>query len=197
MRRALFVTIAVAAVGTALTLVMPALAGGGGCHGDETEANSSVVELRHSCFKATVTHVDRGTQVAFVNRDPFTHNVMGFGAIWGDIEGFGGGETRLFTFDETGIFPYACTLHPGMVGAVVVGGDETIAGDAGTVVAANSTGSGGPGGATSVGARESAPTGSWLPEAVLGLVLVTALAGGLALLARRRAARQRAIRSAI
>ncbi len=121
---------------------------------------------------------------------------MGFAALWADIEGFGYGETRRFRFDEAGVYPYACTLHPGMVGAVVVGDDERQAGDAATVVAASSAGSGGPGGATSTGARESAPAESWLPEAVLALVPVTALVGGLALLARRRA-RQRAIRSAI
>lgn len=180
MRRALFVTIAVAIIGTALTLVTPALAGGGGCHGEETEANASVVELRHSCFTATVTHVDPGTQVAFENRDPFTHNVIGFGAIWGDIEGFDGGETRRFTFRETGVFPYACTLHPGMVGAVVVGGDETLAGDAGTVVAANSTGSGGPDASTSTGAQQ---TDNRLSEVALALA---ALVLGAGLLLRRR-----------
>ena len=84
-----------------------------------------------------------------------------------------------------------------MVGAVVVGGEETLAGDAGTVVAANSTGSGAPGGATSAEAGESVSARSWLPEAVLALVLLTALTGGVTLVGRRRATRQRAIRSAI
>jgi plastocyanin len=146
MRRALLTIIAVAAGGSAL-LVTPAIAGGGGCLGKPTEAIASTVELRKSCFTPTVTHVDPGQQVAFVNRDGLTHNVIGFGALWGDIKGIGGGETRLFTFTEAGIFPYACTLHPGMVGAVVVGGDEPHAGDAGeSAIAAGASGpSRGPG----------------------------------------------------
>lgn len=186
MRRALLLIIAMAAVGAA-PIAPPAIAGGGGCHLDATEATASMVELRNLCFTSTVTHVHPGQEVAFVNRDSYKHNVVGLG-LWGDVEGLRYGETRRFTFEEPGVYPYACTLHTGMVGAIVVGGDETLAGDAGTVVAANSTGSGGPGGATSVGARESTHTGSWLPEALMALALVTALVGGLAgfFLRRRR-----------
>ena len=155
-----------------------------------------MVELRKFCFTPTVTRADPGQQVAFVNRDGLMHNIVGLGALWGDIQGMSGGETRRFTFKEAGVYPYSCTLHPGMVGAVVVGDDERHAGDAGTVVAASSADSGGPGGATSAGARESGTAVSWIPDAALITALVTALAGGLVLLARRRA-RQRAIRSAI
>ena len=195
MRRALWMVLIVAAVGTALTLANPAIAGGGGrCHSDATEATASTVELRKFCFTPTVTRVDPGWQVAFVNRDGLTHTIVGLGALWGDIEGMRGGETRRFTFREAGIYPYACTLHYGMVGAVVVGDDDRHAGDAGTVVAASLPESGSS--ATSAGARESGSAGLLLPDAVLIIALVTALAGGLALIARRRA-RQRAIRSAI
>jgi plastocyanin len=176
MRRALLTIIAVAAAGTALP-VTPAIAGGGGCLGKPTEATASTVELRKSCFTATVTHVDPGQQVAFVNRDGLTHNVIGFGTLWGDIQGIGGGETRRFTFTEDGIFPYACTLHPGMVGAVVVGGDERHAGDAGeSVIAA------GP--STPSRGRGDAPDNR-LPEIALATAALV-LGAGLVLRRRRK-----------
>jgi len=194
MRKALFVTIAAAAVTTTLTLVTPALAGGG-CHDEATESSASMVELRNLCFTSTVTHVDPGQEVAFVNRDSYRHNVVGLG-LWGEVEGLRYGETRRFTFEEPGVYPYACTLHTGMVGAIVVGGDERHAGDAGTVAAVSGSVTGGPGGPTSAGSRESTPAGSWLPEVAVTLA-VGALVIGAALLARRRATRQRAIRSAI
>jgi plastocyanin len=172
MRRALLTIVAVAAAGTALP-VTPAIAGGG-CLGKPTEATASTVELRKSCFTATVTHVDPGQQVAFVNRDGLTHNVIGFGTLWGDIQGIGAGETRRFTFTEDGIFPYACTLHPGMVGAVVVG-DERHAGDAGeSVIAA------GP--STPSRGRGDAPDNR-LPEIALALA---ALVLGTGIVLRRR-----------
>ena len=189
MRRVLLTVFAVIVTGMALTLTPAAAGGGGGCHAaDATEARASVVELRDACFAATVTHVDPGQQVTFVNRDGFTHNVVGLGALWGDIEGMDGGETRLFTFKETGIFPYACTLHPGMVGAVVVGGDELQAGDAGAVSAAVASGSGGTGGGgtSTGGGQTSASEGSQVPETMLALGLVVVLVGGLAGFALRR-----------
>jgi plastocyanin len=182
MRRSLWIVLAVVAVGTALTLT-PAVAGGG-CHDPEaTEASASMVELRNACFTSTVTHIDPGQELAFVNRDDYVHNVIGLGARWGEMEGISQGETRRFTFGEAGIFPYACTLHPGMVGAVVVGGDELHAGDAGSVSAVVSTGSSG---ATSTATRSAADGSSWLPETLLALALLAVLVGGLAGFVLRR-----------
>ena len=65
------------------------------------------------------------------------------------------GEKVSYTFSEEGVFPYVCILHPGMIGAIVVGdgigpatkgsvtggmivppGDDTAATDTGTDAAA-------------------------------------------------------------
>jgi plastocyanin len=187
MRRAFWIVVAVVAVGSALTLT-PAVAGGG-CHDPEaTQSAASMVELRNSCFTSTVTHIDPGQELAFVNRDGYVHNIMGLGARWGEFEGLNQGETRRFTFGEAGIYPYACTLHPGMVGAVVVGGDELHAGDVGSVSTAVSTGSAGAAGVTSTRARQTEGDGLQLPETMLALALVVVLVGGLAgfVLRRRR-----------
>ena len=186
MRRALLAVFALVVVGTVLTLT-PAAAGGG-CHDPEaTESSASMVELRDACFTSTVTHVDPGQELAFVNRDDYPHNVVGLGARWGDLEGMGQGETRRFTFGKTGIFPYACTFHPGMVGAVVVGNDELHAGDVGSVSAALSSNSRGTGGVTSTGAGQTAGgRGLQVPETIVALALAVVLVGGLAEFALRR-----------
>jgi hypothetical protein len=31
------------------------------------------------------------------------------------------GETVSYRFDQDGVYPYSCLIHPGMVGAIVVG----------------------------------------------------------------------------
>jgi len=187
MRRVFWSVLAVLAVTTAILATPAAAGGGGGCHlTNATEARSSVVEMRHACFAATVTHVDPGDKVKFVNRDGITHNVVGLGNLWGDVEGMGGGDSRRFTFEESGIFPYSCTLHAGMVGAVVVGGDDFSAGDAASVSAASLAKPGGPEAPAQTETRSaSAAGGDWLPTTATALVVVVLLAG-LVLAARRR-----------
>jgi plastocyanin/cytochrome c553 len=64
-----------------------------------------------------------GQTVAWTNKDPFPHNVSsapgGFSSK--DLQP---GEEWRFTPDKEGRFPYVCTLHPGMKGTLIVGGDK-------------------------------------------------------------------------
>jgi len=115
------VTVATAAMGALLLFGMPAAAGGGGCYGGATEGSSQVVALAQACPTPTVVHVAPGDTVRFVNKDEFVHNVIGVGFAWGHPDDLGQGDSFSQTFDERGVYPYACWYHPGMVGAVVVG----------------------------------------------------------------------------
>jgi plastocyanin len=97
---------------------------GGGCHGDVTENDATgqedaTIQMVDACFTATVTTVDPGTPVTFVNTDEFVHNVGG--NRWGHFEDLHGGDTFRVSFDEAGTYPFACSYHPGMTGAIVVG----------------------------------------------------------------------------
>lgn len=56
-----------------------------------------------------------------MNLDAFAHNVVGHGVSWGQFADIGPGESLVVAFDTPGIHPFSCTLHPGMVGAIVVG----------------------------------------------------------------------------
>jgi plastocyanin len=108
-----------------------AAAGGSGCHGGVTENDAAgqedaTIQMVDACFTATVTTVDPGTSVTFVNRDEFVHNVGG--NQWGHFDDLHGGDTFRVSFDEAGTYPFACSYHPGMTGAIVVG-DGTGAGN--------------------------------------------------------------------
>jgi len=97
---------------------------GGGCHGGVTENDATgqedaTIEMVDACFTATVTTVDPGTPVTFVNMDEFVHNVGG--NQWGHFDDLHGGDTYRVSFDEAGTYPFACSYHPGMTGAIVVG----------------------------------------------------------------------------
>ena len=97
-------------------------AAGGGCHrgaeDGQTEATGTTVALEKNCMNPTVLHAEVGQDITFVNHDGMMHNLYGVG--WGFDSVDSTGVTK--TFDAAGTFPYACLIHPGMVGAIVVGG---------------------------------------------------------------------------
>lgn len=107
----------------------PATAGGGGgCH-DQTlvDEKADQVKMADLCFYPTVARVEPGTEVTWFNGDHVEHMVLGPG--WGAPDEVGLSGRTSFTFDEPGVFPYSCPIHPGMIGAVVVGdGVASIAG---------------------------------------------------------------------
>ena len=123
-----------AAVAVALGSVVVPLTGtasagaGGGCHtvldGEPTQGTGTTVETKGACVVPTVLRVEPGTEVTFVNGDGIGHNLFGAGIA---VDEFGSGQTASVRYDDPGVFPYACSLHPGMVGAVLVG--DGIGGD--------------------------------------------------------------------
>ena len=94
--------------------------GGAHCAPGFTDAETDEVRLANNCFVPTIARVEQGAEVRFVNQDGAPHTVTGAVYVFGDMDEFSTGE-RSFTFEEEGVFPYLCILHPGMAGAIVVG----------------------------------------------------------------------------
>jgi plastocyanin len=64
-----------------------------------------------------------GDTMTWINSDSSPHSVTSSsndGSITFDSDVLRRGETFSFTFDKEGQYPYLCTLHPSMVGTVVV-----------------------------------------------------------------------------
>jgi plastocyanin len=111
----------VAALFAALT---PAPAGAGGtCHvaPDPFDARTRTIPMEKLCFAPVVARVPRGATVTWINRDPAPHTVTGVGEAWGSYDEILDGKRVSYSFDDEGVFPYYCIIHPGMTGAVVVG----------------------------------------------------------------------------
>lgn len=104
-----------------IALLVPAApaAAGGGCHAGATQGEGDTVEMIDACFTPSILTVQPGDAVTFVNRDPITHNVGG--NLWGNLDDMNRGDAFTATFDEEGVYPFACSYHPGMTGAIVVG----------------------------------------------------------------------------
>jgi plastocyanin len=173
-------------IGVATLWPATAMAGGGGGCSRSTQGSGDTVEIAEACFTPNILRTDPGTTVAFLNKDPFVHNVVATG--WGHFEDLGKGEGFSATFDEPGIYPFACTYHLGMTGAVVVG-DGTGPG-AGKVVTVDSAFAGDiPAAAkpaVAAAPASTSETGAPLGWVGFGAAAGLVAAGGLAALARRR-----------
>lgn len=172
-----------------------ASAGGGGC-AEITSGEGTTVELLYTCITPSLIRVDPGQTVTFVNRDPFRHVITGAGVAWGSRGYMGEGETFTATFLRPGAYPFQCYLHPGMVGAVLVGdanGPGAAADGRVRVAPVPPSPSPSPVVVTETLERrvfvtEPVDRASWL---ALGAGLLLSVAGGAALLgARRRAVRE-------
>lgn len=95
--------------------------GGGGCGRAVTDDDGTRIGIRNFCFGPTILRVRRGETVTWVNRDGFAHVVLGANGAWGGYGMLRGGGEVSYRFVTSGVYPYVCTYHPGMIGAVVVG----------------------------------------------------------------------------
>ncbi len=171
------VALSVISIGSA-----PAAAGGGCFHGvPPSDGTGDTVEMTANCFEATVLRVDADARVTWLNRDPYAHTVTGVGGTWGDFSEIARGESVSYRFATDGIYLYSCMIHPGMVGAVVVGDGKGDAGLAPAALVSSPAASSAP---AATAAR--APSGgiSWIWSALLAAALGIGL--GFAFSRRRR-----------
>ena len=104
---------------SSLALVSPAAAGGG-CHSEEiSDMDGREVDVGKNCFFPTVLRVDPGSTVTWRSYDPVEHNVTAAGGLISET--LTAGAVFDFRFAKAGVYPYYCSLHPGMAGAIVVG----------------------------------------------------------------------------
>jgi plastocyanin len=186
-RRVLFLVASLGLLIAGSLATVPAALGGGGCHAEMTgaahnDAATSVVRMDVCSFEPTVARVPVGAEVTFLNTAELDHVVAGRGNSWGSVN-LRPGMKYASAFNEAGVFPYSCPLHPGMVGAIVVG-DAAMAPAAAVDTPADEVDTAGA--ATSTAATATGGTGVD-PALAVGLGGLSGLAIlGLGLLAVRR-----------
>jgi plastocyanin len=105
-----------------LVTTLPARAsGGGGCGQPVTDASGTRVRIESFCFGPTVLRTVPGGTVTFRNGDTVPHTILGANGAWGSFDTLRRGQEVSYRFVRSGVYPYVCTYHPGMVGVVVVG----------------------------------------------------------------------------
>lgn len=110
-----------------LLTAAPLVSAGDPCYHDfampaSTTEQATQIKLMPCAFAPTVTQVTVGSTVTFFNGPDFTHLITGANQAWGsrDTE-VRPGATVSYTFAKAGIYPYACAIHRGMSGTILVG----------------------------------------------------------------------------
>jgi plastocyanin len=168
-----------------------AAAGGGFCRGvPVTDTSTDRAFMADDCFTPTIVRIDVGQSVTWTNKDGTPHVVAGANASWGSYDEIGQGGRTTIRFTRSGVYPYFCIIHPGMIGAVVVGDGEASLGSSSAVIPVGGvtpsfgTAAKAPAAApASLTSREGGSSIGWKAAAVVGFAMFAATA---ALLARGR-----------
>jgi plastocyanin len=134
-RRSILTLLSILAILSLAAVAVPALVqAGGGCHpgadgSQYMEGDGTAVIRMDTCsFAPTASRVAVGTTVRFLNTATVQHQVVGRSGSWGSVL-LEPGQEHSETFAAAGVYPYTCPLHPGMVGAILVGDGATQAAD--------------------------------------------------------------------
>jgi plastocyanin len=95
------------------------IGGGGSPRGDSGQTGMGDVAIVDFAFQPMAIFVGVGDTVEWTNTGNADHTVDSDTEIF-ESDILDPGETYRYTFDEPGIFPYHCDIHPHMRGMVVV-----------------------------------------------------------------------------
>jgi hypothetical protein len=138
------------------------------------------VTIRQYCFGPTILRVAPGETVTWINKDGVPHTVVGANAVWGDFSTLRRSARVTYRFVRSGVYPYVCTFHPGMVGAIVVGDGSGLGSARTTTTAAGPVTLVDPSSELRSAPLEVAapvePTGSLLPAGVVAAIVLFLIA---------------------
>ena len=82
-------------------------------------ADSTIVMAKDFMFAPTALTVKAGSTVTWTNKDDEPHTVVSDSGVFrsGALDT---NESFSFRFDKPGTYHYACSIHPRMVGTIVV-----------------------------------------------------------------------------
>lgn len=88
-----------------------------GCTSKQPVANT--VAIQNNAFVPSTLHVQVGTTVMWVNKDPTSQDVVSDSRIF-DSGNLANGQSYNYTFNLTGSYRYHSSINPSMNGTIVV-----------------------------------------------------------------------------
>ena len=78
------------------------------------------IEIRNFAFAPKSLTVPAGTRVVWTNRDEEPHVITSAGSLFASSKGLDTSDSYAVTFSKPGTYAYYCSIHPMMVGTIIV-----------------------------------------------------------------------------
>lgn len=89
--------------------------------GSQNATATDKVTIANFAFSPANITVKKGTTVTWTNNDSTTHTIVESDSQTGPASGsLAPGSSYSFTYSAAGTYPYHCSIHPDMIGTVVV-----------------------------------------------------------------------------
>ncbi|RAO75411.1 cupredoxin domain-containing protein [Dyella jiangningensis] len=88
--------------------------------GVSQNAAATQVEIRNFAFAPNTMTVAVGTRVVWINRDEEPHVITSAGKQFASSPALDTSDTYAVTFSKPGTYVYYCSIHPMMVGTIIV-----------------------------------------------------------------------------
>lgn len=85
-----------------------------------SKGKPSEVAIQNFAFSPKTITVPAGTRVVWTNRDEEPHTVTSAGNQFTSSKALDSGDAYATTFTKPGTYTYYCSIHPMMVGTVIV-----------------------------------------------------------------------------
>ena len=85
-----------------------------------TKAPTYQVEIRNFAFAPRTLTIPAGTRVVWTNRDDEPHLISSAGAMFAPSKALDTSDSYAVTFAKPGTYAYYCSIHPMMVGTIIV-----------------------------------------------------------------------------
>ena len=81
--------------------------------------STNMIDISGFAFSPSTLTVKVGTTVTWTNKDSVDHTITSDTNVF-DSGNMGSGDTFSYTFTTAGTFVYHCTVHPSMIGTIIV-----------------------------------------------------------------------------
>ena len=88
--------------------------------GHPGKAQAIQIQIRNFAFAPNTLTVPVGTRVTWINRDDEPHLVTSAGHQFAPSPALDTSESYAVTFSKPGTYAYYCSIHPMMVGTIIV-----------------------------------------------------------------------------